>query len=180
MIDNLSPARPYAKAIFALALHHDKLHVWAEALQMLALIAEEAQKYYVLKNPKFRKQQKINLFLGPAHDISTKINFPDAESLLRLLLMQKRLVYLPQICKIYHELLNDYEQILDAKIVSAVKLSAAQRQRIIAALEKRYQKKISLGEEVNPKLIGGAIIYAGDRVHDGSISGRLAKLKDRL
>jgi F-type H+-transporting ATPase subunit delta len=179
-MDNLTPARPYAKAIFALACDKKKLNEWADALQMLSLIAKEAQKYYVLKNPKFRKQQKINLFLGPAHIISEKINFPEAENLLRLLMMQRRLAILPQICLAFRELLNEHENILNAKIVSAVKLSESQHNKITSALEKRYQKKIVLTEEIKPELIGGAIIYAGDKVHDGSLLGALLRLKENL
>lgn len=180
MADYYTEARPYAKAIFALAKEQHKLHEWANALDMLSLFTLECQKYYVLKNPKFRKQQKINLFLDPAHAMSKKVDFPEAENLLRLLMLQRRLLILPQITKVFHTLLNEHENILDAKVETVMELSSHQKKRIIAKLEHKYQRKIQLTEIVNPKLIGGAIITAGDRVLDGSILGKLKNLKESL
>lgn len=180
MAENLTPARPYAKAIFALALRDNTLHEWAAALHLLSIIAAESQKHYILKNPKFRRQQKIKLFFDPAHAISLIIDFPEAENLLRLLMLHRRLTMLPQITQLYNEMLHAHENLLEVKAVSAMELTTKQCEKIVVALEKRYHKKIKLITQVDANLIGGAIIYAGDKVLDGSIKGKLERLSENL
>jgi len=173
-------ARPYAKAIFAIACNTKQLHEWDHALEILALIASETQKYYILKNPKISKAHKMELFMQAAHDIATKIDFPAAENLLRLLIAQKKMLILPQIHCIYKEIMNVYQNIMPARIVSSHELSKEQTARIKQALEKRFQATITLQCSIDRKLIGGAVIYIGDQVLDGSILGKLHRLKEEI
>ena len=53
-------------------------------------------------------------------------------------------------------------------------------QKMIAALKQRFNREIILKYEVDPTIIGGAIIKAGDWVMDGSLSGRLTQLREIL
>ena len=48
------------------------------------------------------------------------------------------------------------------------------------ALAKRYGREIEMVSEIDPSVLGGAVIYAGDEVIDGSLRGRLNKLQDSL
>lgn len=173
-------ARPYAKAIFAIARDTKQLPEWDHALEILALIASEAQKYYILKNPKISKAHKMELFMQAAHDIAIKIDFPAAENLLRLLITQKKMLILPQIHCVYKEMMDAYQNIMPARIVSAYELSEEQTTRIKEALEKRFQATITLQCSIDLKLIGGAVIYVGDQVLDGSILGKLRRLKEEI
>jgi F-type H+-transporting ATPase subunit delta len=56
----------------------------------------------------------------------------------------------------------------------------ARQKRLAAALEKRLKRKVRLHCEVDPNLIGGAIVRAGDLVIDGSLSTRLARIAYEL
>ena len=59
-------------------------------------------------------------------------------------------------------------------------MSQNQIESLSDALKSRYGKEISLEIDVNDTLIGGAVITAGDMVIDGSIRGKLNKLRDSL
>ena len=48
----------------------------------------------------------------------------------------------------------------------------------MTALTKRLQRTVELQCEIDPELLGGVIVRAGDLVIDGSISGKLTRLKD--
>ena len=50
----------------------------------------------------------------------------------------------------------------------------------VDALKRRFGKDVSLTRTVDPALIGGAIIDAGDVVIDGSLKGKLARLQTAL
>ena len=48
------------------------------------------------------------------------------------------------------------------------------------ALARRFECEIELENEIDERVIGGAVIYAGDEVIDGSLRGRLQKLSSSL
>ena len=65
-------------------------------------------------------------------------------------------------------------------MVSAVPLEQDQAERMSAALKQRFDSDIELENEVDASVLGGAVIYAGDQVIDGSLKGRLANLSSSL
>ena len=48
------------------------------------------------------------------------------------------------------------------------------------ALRKRFDRDVSVTTEIDPSLMGGAFIRAGDSVVDGSVRGKLAKMQEAL
>ena len=48
------------------------------------------------------------------------------------------------------------------------------------ALARRFDCEVALENEVDAAVIGGAVVYAGDQVIDGSLRGRLQKLSNSL
>jgi F-type H+-transporting ATPase subunit delta len=65
-------------------------------------------------------------------------------------------------------------------VVSAVPLEEDQSSRMRDALAKRFESEIELESEIDPGVLGGAVIYAGDQVIDGSLLGRLRRLEQNL
>lgn len=72
------------------------------------------------------------------------------------------------------------EKTLSVDVSSYSDLSSAQQQRLIESLSQRLQRKVSLKISIDPSLLGGAIIRAGDLVIDGSVRGKLSKLSTEL
>ena len=67
-----------------------------------------------------------------------------------------------------------------ATVVAAAPLSAAQSERLTAALTKRYGTRVSLNTIVDPTVVGGLRVQIADDVIDASVSSRLADLRQRL
>ena len=67
-----------------------------------------------------------------------------------------------------------------ATVVAAAPLSDAQRERLTAALTKRYGTRVSLNTIVDPTVVGGLRVQIADDVIDASVSSRLADLRQRL
>ncbi len=59
-------------------------------------------------------------------------------------------------------------------------MSDAQLTKLSDALEKRFNRKGQLNSSVEPTLIAGMIIKAGDTVIDGSVNSQLNRLNDAL
>ena len=67
--------------------------------------------------------------------------------------------------------------ITKASIVSATKLSEANKNQIVAEVKAAVGGEIDLDTKVDPTLIGGFILNVGDRQLDTSVAGSLKKLK---
>jgi F-type H+-transporting ATPase subunit delta len=67
-----------------------------------------------------------------------------------------------------------------ATVFTATPLSAAQTDRLVGALAKRYGTGVSLNTVIDPDVVGGLRVQIGDDVIDASVSSRLADLRQRL
>lgn len=85
------------------------------------------------------------------------------------------------------QLLNRASRIVSAqheRIVATVRsaqaLTDTQRTRLLDSLQSRYGTKVTLNEVLDPTVLGGLRIQVADDVIDGSISARLAELRQKL
>lgn len=175
MITSLPTVRPYAKAIFDLALHDQQLEIWQDRLQVLAVIATEYQQQGLLSDPKITYNQKVDFFTDVVGESI------EATNLIKLLTARKKLSLLSEIAVSYQQLFFAHEKILEVKVVSASALAIGQKEQLLNNLQRRYQQyKFLLQYDIDEQLIGGAIIYMAGRVIDYSIKGLLERLKYHL
>jgi len=98
----------------------------------------------------------------------------------RTLAANRRLAYLPEIAAQFDVLKDAAQGVADVTVTSAAALDAAMQKKLSQALEKRLKRQVRLHCEINPQLIGGAILRAGDLVIDGSLSTRLERIAYEL
>ncbi|WEK62820.1 MAG: F0F1 ATP synthase subunit delta [Candidatus Microbacterium colombiense] len=67
-----------------------------------------------------------------------------------------------------------------ATVHTASDLDEAQRTRLSDALSRRYDGQVSLNVVIDPAVVGGLRVQIADDVIDGSISARLADLRQKL
>jgi len=99
---------------------------------------------------------------------------------LALLADNRRLALLPEIAGLYEQLRNEAERVVKATVTSATALPASELDALRAALVRRFGREVELETAVDPGLIGGAVIDAGDVVIDGSLKGKLERLQSAL
>ena len=87
-----------------------------------------------------------------------------------------RLAVLPEIAAQYAELRAAVENTVDVTVTSALPLTAEQSDKLTQALTRRLRRTVRLHTAVDPSLVGGAIVRAGDFVVDGSLRGRIERL----
>jgi F-type H+-transporting ATPase subunit delta len=169
-------ARPYAKAAFGLAQEASSLAGWQSMLQLASQFASNEQVADVLESPLVSPKQAVELITSTGGD-----NFdPGFNAYLGVLGDNRRLVLLPEIATMFVRLKQQAEQQLQVRVVSATPLDEDQMKRMSEALAKRFNCAIELDSEIDPSVLGGAVIYAGDQVIDGSLRGRLNKLSNAL
>ena len=169
-------ARPYAKAAFGLAQDGQALAAWQSMLQLASEISGNAEVGELLDNPLLTSTQAVELISSVGGD-----NFNQRfQAYLGVLGDNRRLALLPEIARLFVQLKQQAEKQLQVRVVSASPLDADQVKRMSDALAKRYNCAIELDSEIDPGVLGGAVIYAGDQVIDGSLRGRLEKLSNAL
>lgn len=177
MSDSTTIARPYAKAIFEQALAENKLAEWSDYLLLLAQAVMTPEASLFITNPATSCEQQIEVLqsLNEVNKSNKSFN-----NLISLLASNKRLMLLPEIKALYESHRSEQEKTLIVTVVSYSELSANQQEKMIGSLSKRLQRKVSLDISIDPSLLGGAIIRAGDLVIDGSVRGKLNKLSTGL
>ena len=173
MSQALSLARPYARAAFAFARDAGALPAWSDALAFAARVAADPQVAALLGNPKLTRDDALVL-LAPDAAGEEFSNF------LGLLFDNRRLGLLPEIAGLFDELRFEAEHVMRARITSAAPLPADELETLKAALRRRFGREVEVETAVDPALLGGAVIDAGGVVIDGSLKGKLGRLRAAL
>lgn len=176
MADRLTIARPYAKAAFKQAQADGQLGSWSDALNAVAVVIADPRVKALVGSPRVTGAQLAGL-LADVAQLS-----PDGGSrkLIDTLAENKRLGYLPEIAKLFDELKDEAEGVVDVTITSAAAMGSEEQGKLQLALEKRFSRKVRVHAKVDPSLIGGAIVRAGDLTIDGSYKSRLERLAYEL
>jgi F-type H+-transporting ATPase subunit delta len=175
-MEQITVARPYAEAAFALASEQKALPRWAEMLGLLSDVSSDPTVHAALDNPRLDIAAKESLLLSLCGDSL------DAEgrNFVRVLLESDRIAMLPDIRSLFDTLKDSADSVARAQIVSAFALDDAQLASLKSALEKRFGKKIEATVSVDPELIGGARVTVGDTVIDASVRGELQAMSSQL
>jgi F-type H+-transporting ATPase subunit delta len=169
-------ARPYAKAAFEYADAANTLDAWSGALQELAVVAADPKVAQALSNPLATTEQHARILIDlMGEDLNEKM-----QNFVRNMAVNKRLNLLGEISKLFDLMKANREQVLDVKILSAYEISEEQQNKLAEALSKNLNRKVVMEVEADSSLIGGAVIHAGDTLIDGSVKGRLTKLKEAI
>ncbi len=169
-------ARPYAEAVARLAKSTNNWSAWSDMLALLSAVSQDAQIAALSEHPRVTQEQLLQVIQTVCGD---RLN-PEGVNLLRLLVENKRLAVLPEIARLFEEMRAAEEGVLEARIVTAYELSRQQLAALVSRLEARFGRKVQATQEVDPALIGGVVIHAGDEVLDASVRGRLAELAATL
>jgi F-type H+-transporting ATPase subunit delta len=169
-------ARPYAAAAFEYALAKNALPEWEGMLQSGALLVEDPGMAKLLNSPGVSASELGDLFC----EVLAQVLTPEKTNFIRLLAVNKRLSLLPDIAALFASYRAEHEKNVTVDVISATSLSEPYQQQLIKRLSKRLQSNVTLRCQIDPTLIGGAILRAGDMVIDGSVRGKLNRLLESL
>ncbi len=175
MIGMNTLARPYAKAAFAVAQEKKQTSQWLVTLTDLSAIVSDPEMADVLRNPKLNYEQVMDIIVACLPGLDA-----DVKNFIHILAYNHRLTLIPAVLELFAEYKAEAEKIVNVEMISAYTVSDEQRLRFSEVLSKKLQRQVQVHCTTDNKLIGGAIIRAGDQVIDGSIRGRLMDLANSL
>jgi F-type H+-transporting ATPase subunit delta len=173
-------AARYARALADVVLDA-KLNT-AEVEQQLddfaATFAGSKDLKELLLNPSISAQKRVAIL----DKINGRVGCgPQVRNFLAVLIRHERLGALAEILGEYREEMNRRLSISNAEVVTARPLEDRER----AELEGQVSvlaghNKVNATFREDKSLIGGAIVRIGSTIYDGSVRGRLERLKERL
>ena len=172
MADKTTSARPYAKAAFAEAQAEGQLTTWSDALRAGAAVMADERVHQLLGNPHVTPEQ-LAAFVT---DIAAGALSAHGRNFIAMLAQNHRLDCLPEIASLFDALKDEAEGIADVTVTSATPLSEQQAQVISEAMGRRLKRQVRLHTQVDPALLGGAVLRTGDLTIDGSVRGRLERI----
>lgn len=175
-------ARPYAHALL-LALRDAKKGPeeaadLAAVLDGIAQVVTTPELVSVIGDPKLSSEQIYDLIVAGLGQVKLP---EEVANLLKVVVENGRLEAVPEIARQFRELKNQSEGVADAYIESAMPMTQAEVDDLVANLGKRFPGlKLTPIVTINEALIGGVRVRVGDRVLDGSIQTRLAQMQEAL
>lgn len=169
MAEAVTVARPYAEAVYKLAVAKNALSEWSAMLRDAADIAENENIKALLGNPVVSAKQLGELLL----EIGRNRFNEDGRTFLNMLAENNRVSILPQISYLFEQLKAQHDGVIEAAIISAFDMSSSQLRNLVSALERKFERRIEAKVQVDPELIGGVKVEIGDEIFDASIRGKL-------
>jgi F-type H+-transporting ATPase subunit delta len=171
-----SAPRRYAEAAFEIAERDSAIERWRTDLDVAAAELDEgSQLLAILANPALPLEQRRSVVDGVFRGLSGP-----ARNLLLLLVQRRRIEQLPRIAAEFRRLDDDRQGIVHATATSAAALTDTEKRALTARLEQMTGGRVALETQVDESLLGGLVVRVGDRLIDGSVRGRLERLRNQL
>ncbi len=171
-------ARRYAKALVDLAIRDGNVAETGEQLQAHRdLFQADANLKSVLLNPSVDQDMKTRVVTAILDRTQPS---PLVRNFLLVLLKNDRLQDLDLIGAHYERMANDHLGRITAQIITAVELEDDQYASIEQKVAVATQKSVMLEKQIDPSILGGVIVKIDHTVLDGSLRGRMQRLRREL
>ncbi len=170
-------AKRYAQALFHLGQERSKLEEFESELRTLQEVLRNNQALYsFLQHPRITLDQKKQLVNKSFQSFSEEVVHT-----LNLLLDRHREEIISAMVDQFLTLMNETKGIADAKVYSVRALSEGEKKRISKTFAPKVGKQtLNITNYVDRSLIGGLRVRIGNRIFDGSVSGKLNRIEREL
>jgi F-type H+-transporting ATPase subunit delta len=131
----------------------------------------------VFLNPAIGETQKITIL----DKMNAKMGLrKEVRNLLAVLIRNDRIGHVSEVAAAYRKMLQEQMGIRPAEITTARELSKGERDTLAAEVGKLAGGKVDASFKLDKSILGGAVVRVGSTVYDGSVKGRLERLKEVL
>ena len=165
----------YAEALFMLAREENLTDEFYDGLKLVEEVFKENTEYIrFLSNPSIPKSERITalkvVFDGKVH--------VHILSFLQLICEKTQAAYFFDCVDEYYRLYEFAKGTVEAKVKSAIELTKEQKDALVASLEKRTGKSVTLNCVVDSTLLGGIAVEIDGQLLDGSVKQNLKRARE--
>jgi F-type H+-transporting ATPase subunit delta len=137
--------------------------------------SKELRELFV--NPAVPATQKVAVL----DKLNTKMDLQkELRNLIAVLINNDRIGLVHEVAAAYRAEMQERMGIRQAEIVTARELSSKEREELLAGVGKLAGSRIEASFKLDKAIIGGTVVRIGSTVYDGSVRGRLERLKETL
>lgn len=170
-------SKRYALALFQLAQEQNMVNEFEEQLRVVQEVVQENRDLLVvLKHPKVSFEQKQTLLKE-----AFSAMLPQIQSTLSMLLDRHRIDIVVDMVAEFVELANEAKGTAEAKVYSVRPLTEDEGQALSQTFAQKVgRQSLKIQNIVDKSLIGGVKLRIGNRIYDGSVSGKLERIQREL
>ena len=177
MSQELIAAKRYAKALFEIARENKLIAEFEQQLNLVvAVLKENTDLNKIIKHPGIGSKVKSDLI---QQIFGSSVSEPVLNTI-QLLIERRREETLEAFAQIYSKIANEALGQASAIVYSPVQLTDAELSSITSTFGKLTGKQIRVESVLDKSLLGGIQVRIGDRLYDGSLSGKLQRLQKTL
>ena len=166
----------YAEALFLLAQEERSEQQIYEELNAAADLLEQYPDFLMLLSvPTLNLEERLAILRNVIGDGQGTM-----EHFLALLVEKHRISHIAAIRKAFNQLYFDASGIAEVFVTTAVPMEEAQKAALIAAMQKKLKRDVTLKETVDAAILGGMIVQYGDTRMDNSLRSRMQELSQTM
>ena len=176
-MSNLIVAKRYAAALFEIAKEKNILEKMSEEARVVNTVFSTNQEFIsFLKHPKVSFEKKQQMIMETFQSVSVEL-----KNTLLLMIERQRIQEIADMALEFVELTNEENAIAEAKVYTTRPLTEAEHDAISSVFAAKVGKKsLRIENIVDRDIIGGIKLRIGNRIFDGTISGKLSRLERQL
>ncbi|WP_058300307.1 F0F1 ATP synthase subunit delta [Gorillibacterium timonense] len=177
MSKDTAASKRYAKALYELANERGRAVQAEEDLKLIASALESSRELQTLLEhpslqPDVKKSVLATLFAGKVTE--------EVENLLKLLVDRRREALLSTLAADYSKIAGESLGQAEAVVTTPFPLTDEESVEIAKQFGQKTGKKIKVVNVIDTNLLGGLTVRIGDMLYDGSLSGKLSRLRKTL
>lgn len=178
MADERTLARRYARALLDVAIEKSLVDEVERDLYALAATWRTSRDLRTLvAHPSVHRERKKAAIGGVLGGKVSALTIRFVE----VLLDKGRFDLIVPLAVEFDVLSDEAQGIAKLRVTVYMPLTDGQRERLVGMLlQHTGRKRAVIDEAVDPKILGGIVVRYGDQVLDGSLAGRLRKMREHL
>jgi F-type H+-transporting ATPase subunit delta len=168
-------ARAFADVVFEASLNAHK--VQGQLDDFVAAWRESADLREVFLDPSFPADQKVEILdkLNARLGMATQVR-----NFIAVLIQHDRMNMLDDVLSEYRKEMNQRLGISEVRVTTARPLEADERRGIEQKVAALTGTQVQATYHEDKSLLGGVVVSVGSTVYDGSVKGKLDRLKEQL
>jgi F-type H+-transporting ATPase subunit delta len=143
----------------------------------VATWSDSAELRAFLVNPAIPASQKVSIL----DQLNTRLGMQkELRNLTAILIKNDRVSHVVEVAEAYRRILQERSGIQPAEIVTSRELGPEERNILVAQVGRVAGSKIDPRFKLDASILGGTVVRIGSTVYDGSVKGRLERLKETL
>jgi F-type H+-transporting ATPase subunit delta len=176
-MSDLAVAKRYAVALFQIAKEQNLLDQMEEELRIVKeVFTHDNELLGFLEHPKLTSGAKKTVLSNAFSSLSSSV-----QNTLQLMVDRHRTDVIATMASEFIELANEEKSVADATVYSVRLLTTAETEAVSTAFAAKIGKRtLRITNITDSNLLGGIKLRIGNRIYDGTLSGKLDRLSKQL